>query len=247
MRRRARRHTFSRAEGRSAVAAGAYRAAEELQDERLGRAHDFTNKAGVIHSEILLPDGAPARLLDRAILWNAVEAGEKRKDAQLTREIEIALPRELSQAEAIRLAQDFVREQFVAHGMVADLNVHWGRTASGEEQPHAHVMLTMREVGPDGFGKKVRDWNRTEVLVGWRERWAALANERLAELGHDIKGDHRSHAAHGIGLEPQNKDRPGRGAAGNTWRGRRAGSGGRGAGPAERRTDALGADLGVGG
>ena len=89
---------ISRADGRSAVAAAAYRAAEELHDQRLGRAHDFTNKAGVVHSEILLPDGAPARLLDRATLWNEVEAGEKRKDAQLAREIEIALPRELSQA-----------------------------------------------------------------------------------------------------------------------------------------------------
>jgi Ti-type conjugative transfer relaxase TraA len=199
---------MSRADGRSAVAAAAYRAAAELHDERLGRAHDFTNKAGVIHSEILLPDGAPERLLDRTTLWNEVEAGEKRKDAQIAREIEIALPREFSPAEAIRLAQDFVRERFVAHGMVADLNVHWGHTASGDEQPHAHVMLTMRAVGPDGFGKKVRDWNRTEVLVGWRERWAELANERLAELGHDIRVDHRSHAAQGIGLEPQNKIGP---------------------------------------
>jgi Ti-type conjugative transfer relaxase TraA len=199
---------ISRADGRSAVAAAAYRAAEELQDNRLGRAHDFTNKAGVIHSEILLPEGAPARLLDRATLWNEVEATEKRKDAQLAREIEIALPRELTKAQAIDLARDLVREQFVARGMVADLNVHWGRTASGEDQPHAHVMLTMREVGPDGFGKKMRDWNRTEVLVGWRERWAELANERLAELGHDIKVDHRSHAAQGIELEPQNKIGP---------------------------------------
>ncbi|MBW4091871.1 MAG: Ti-type conjugative transfer relaxase TraA [Proteobacteria bacterium] len=199
---------ISRADGRSAVAAAAYRAAEALPDDRLGRTHDFTHKAGVIHSEILLPEGAPARLLDRATLWNAVEAGEKRKDAQLVREIEISLPRELSQPEAIRLAQDFVREQFVAHGMVADLNVHLVRTASGEEQLHAHVMLTMRGVGPDGFGKKVREWNRTEVLVGWRERWAALANERLAEQGHDIRVDHRSLAAQGIGLEPQNKIGP---------------------------------------
>ncbi|HUB72923.1 MAG TPA: Ti-type conjugative transfer relaxase TraA, partial [Solirubrobacteraceae bacterium] len=199
---------ISRADGRSAVAAAAYRSASELQDERLGRAHDFTSKAGVIHSEILLPEGAPARLADRATLWNEVEATEKRKDAQLAREIEIALPRELTKAQAIGLAQDFVREQFVARGMVADLNVHWGRTASGEDQPHAHVMLTMREVGPDGFGKKVRDWNRTELLVGWRARWAELANERLAELGHDIRVDHRSHAAQGIGLEPQNKIGP---------------------------------------
>ena len=199
---------ISRTDGRSAVAAAAYRAAEALPDDRLGRTHDFTHKAGVVHSEILLPEGAPACLLDRATLWNAVEAGEKRKDAQLAREIEIALPRELSRAAAIRLAQDFVREQFVARGMVADLNVHWGRTARGEEQPHAHVMLTMREVGPAGFGKKVRDWNRTEVLVGWRERWAGLANERLAEQGHDIRVDHRSHAAQGIELEPQSKIGP---------------------------------------
>jgi Ti-type conjugative transfer relaxase TraA len=199
---------ISRADGRSAVAAAAYRAAEDLYDERLGRSHDFTNKAGVVHSEILLPEGAPERLLDRAALWNAVEAGETRKDAQLAREIEISLPRELDQAEAIRLARDFVREQFVARGMVADLNVHWGRTADGEEQPHAHVMLTMRDVGPGGFGKKARAWNRTEVLVGWRERWAALANARLVELGHDIRIDHRSHAEQDIGLEPQNKIGP---------------------------------------
>jgi len=199
---------IGRSAGRNAVAAAAYRAAEELHDERLGRAHDFTNKAGVIHSEILLPEGAPARLADRATLWNEVEATEKRKDSQLAREVEIALPRELTKPQAIELARDFVREQFVAHGMVADLNVHWGRTGKGEEQPHAHVMLTMREVGPDGFGKKVVDWNRTEVLVGWRERWAELANERLAELGHDIRVDHRSHAAQGIELEPQNKIGP---------------------------------------
>ena len=96
----------------------------------------------------------------------------------------------------------------MALGMVADLNVHWGRSASGEDQPHAHVMLTMREVGPDGFGKKAREWNRTELLLGWRERWAALANERLAELGHDIRIDHRSNAAQGITLEPQNKIGP---------------------------------------
>ena len=199
---------ISRADGRSAVAAAAYRAASELHDERLGRAHDFANKAGVIHSEILLPESAPARLSDRATLWNEVEASEKRKDAQLAREIEIALPRELSQAEAIRLARDFVAEQFVARGMIADLNVHWSRTGNGELQPHAHVMLTMREVGPEGFGPKVREWNRTELLREWRERWAELANERLVECGHDLRIDHRSHAEQGIAFEPQNKIGP---------------------------------------
>ncbi|MGI4794314.1 MAG: Ti-type conjugative transfer relaxase TraA, partial [Janthinobacterium lividum] len=139
---------IGRSAGRSSVAAAAYRAAEELEDLQVGRVHDYTAKQDVVYSEILLPDDAPVRLLDRSTLWNEVEATEKRKDSQLARDIEIALPRELSQAEAIALVRDFVSEQFVARGMVADLNVHWGRTADGEEQPHAHVMLTMRRVEP---------------------------------------------------------------------------------------------------
>src|SRR3546814_5432676 len=83
------------ANGSSAVASAAYRAAERLHDDRLGRDHDFSNKAGVVHSEIMLPDGAPERLNDRATLWNEVEGAEKRKDAQLAREVEFSIPREL--------------------------------------------------------------------------------------------------------------------------------------------------------
>ncbi len=92
--------------------------------------------------------------------------------------------------------------------MVADLNVHWGVASDGEAQPHAHVLLSMRMVGEDGFGLKQRDWNDKALLRGWRERWAALANERLAEAGHDARIDHRSHAERGLGLEPQNKIGP---------------------------------------
>ena len=87
---------ISRANGSSAVASAAYRSASELHDARLGRAHDFSNKAGVIHSEVLLPKDAPVRLADRTTLWNEVEAGEKRKDAQLAREVEFSIPREMS-------------------------------------------------------------------------------------------------------------------------------------------------------
>ncbi|MBV9655676.1 MAG: Ti-type conjugative transfer relaxase TraA [Acetobacteraceae bacterium] len=206
---------ISRASGRSAIAAAAYRSASQLYDERLGRAQDYSVKPGVVHSEILLPVGAPARWLDRSVLWNEVEAGEKRQDAQLAKEFEIALPQELGQAEAIRLARDFVHEQFVARGMVADLNVHWGKTADGEAQPHAHVMLTMRRVeplalAPDGvgFGLKERAWNDRALLPAWRARWAELANKRLAELGHDVRIDHRSYREQGIALEPQNKIGP---------------------------------------
>jgi Ti-type conjugative transfer relaxase TraA len=199
---------ISRSAGRSAVAAAAYRSASCLLDERIGRSHDFTAKAGVVHSEIMLPAGAPETFSNRSVLWNAVEAGEKRKDSQLSRDIEISLPAEMSQAEAIALARDFVREQFVDRGMIADLNVHWGKTARGEDQPHAHVMLTMRSVDESGFGPKVLDWNRKDLLVGWRERWAEMANERLNALGHDVRIDHRSYADQGIDLVPQNKIGP---------------------------------------
>ncbi|KQY29494.1 conjugal transfer protein TraA [Caulobacter sp. Root487D2Y] len=199
---------ISRATGASAVASAAYRSASRLHDERLDRDHDFTNKSGVVHSEVMLPDGAPEHLADRAALWNTVEAGEKRKDAQLSREVEFSIPREMDQAQGIELARDFVQREMVDRGMVADLNVHWDVGADGLAKPHAHVMLSMREVGKDGFGAKVRDWNRTELVEHWREAWADHVNERLAQLDIDARVDHRSLAAQGIDLEPQNKIGP---------------------------------------
>ncbi|WP_395442846.1 Ti-type conjugative transfer relaxase TraA [Caulobacter sp. UC70_42] len=199
---------ISRANGSSAVAAAAYRSASRLEDERLGRGHDFTNKTGVVHSEVMAPEGSPERWQDREALWNEVELGEKRKDAQLAREIEFAIPREMNQAQGVELARDFVQTEFVDRGMVADLNVHWDVGPDGLAKPHAHVMLSMREAGPEGFGKKVRAWNSTELLEGWRERWAGHVNERLAELGIDAQVDHRTLAAQGIELEPQHKIGP---------------------------------------
>ena len=196
---------ISRAAGSSASAAAAYRSASRLHDERLDRHHDFSNKAGVVHSEVMLPEGAQEHLSDRERLWNDVEAAEKRIDAQLAREVEFALPRELSKEEGIELAREFVNREFVRRGMVADLNVHWDLDAEGEPKPHAHVMLSMREVGEQGFGAKVRDWNRTDLLQHWREAWADHVNQRLAELDIDARVDHRSLEAQGIDLEPQNK------------------------------------------
>ncbi|MGI9362131.1 MAG: Ti-type conjugative transfer relaxase TraA [Parasphingorhabdus sp.] len=207
----------SRADGSSAVASAAYRSAQRLTDDRLGRDHDFTNKAGVVHSEIMLPEGAPDHLADRETLWNAVEAGEVRKDAQLARDVEFAIPREMNEADGVQLARDFAAREFVARGMIADLNVHWDKAADGSPKPHAHVMLSMREVGPDGFGQKERDWNSKELLGEWRESWADHVNTRMAELGYDARVDHRTLEAQGIPLEPQHKI----GAAGS----RRAGAG----------------------
>lgn len=188
---------IKRSHGRSAVAAAAYRSASVFTDQRQGQQFDYSDKSGVVHSEIILPEGAPEWMKDREALWNAAEAAERRRDAQVAREVEFALPEELSQAEAIGVAREFVRREFVAHGMVADLNVHWE-----EGNPHAHVMLTMREVGPDGFGRKVREWNQVGLLREWREHWADLANEHLMRAGYDVRIDHRSFKDQDIELEP---------------------------------------------
>ncbi|PJI88462.1 Ti-type conjugative transfer relaxase TraA [Sphingomonas koreensis] len=199
---------ISRANGSSALASAAYRSGSRLYDERLDRHHDFSNKAGVVHSEVMLPDSTPEHFADREKLWNAVEAAEKRIDSQLAREVEFAIPRELSPEMGIDLAREFVRREFVDRGMIADLNVHWDIGADGLAKPHAHVMLTLREVGEDGFGKKNRDWNRADLLEKWRERWAEHVNQRLAELDIDARIDHRSLEAQGIDLEPQHKIGP---------------------------------------
>ncbi len=199
---------ISRANGSSALASAAYRSAGRLYDERLDRHHDFTGKSGVVHSEVLTPENVPAELHDREQLWNAVEAGERRRDAQLAREIEFAIPRELNQSQGIELARDFVRDELVSRGMIADLNVHWDIGADGQAKPHAHVMLTMRSVDETGFGAKVREWNRSELLERWREAWGTHVNQRLRELGIDARIDHRSFEDQSIDLEPQHKIGP---------------------------------------
>ncbi|MDQ7850407.1 MAG: MobQ family relaxase [Armatimonadota bacterium] len=189
---------ISRSAGRSAVAAAAYRAGERLVDERTGQTHDFSSRRE-IEAEILAPEGAPEWALDRAELWNQVEAAERRKDAQLCREIVIALPRELSPEQQRELIRGYVQEQFVARGMVADVAIH----RQDANNPHAHVMLTMREIGPEGFGKKVREWNQPELLEQWREAWARHANLALERAGEQVRIDHRSYERQGVDLLPQ--------------------------------------------
>src|SRR5579885_686861 len=196
---------ISRSQGRSAVACAAYRSAEKLHDEKYDREHDYTHKQDVASAEILLPENAPAWMADREKLWNAVEANEKRKDAQLAREFNFALPRELTLEQNIELAKDFVKEAFVSKGMVADLCIHNDRQPDGKFHPHAHVMLTMREVTQDGFGQKVRAWNDKAMLLTWRQEWAEVANKHLALHGHDLRIDHRTLVEQGINLEPQHK------------------------------------------
>ena len=143
----------------------------------------------------MAPEGAPDWSLDRPALWNAVEAGERRKDAQLAREVQLALPRELDADRQIALLRGFVRDEFVSRGMVADFSLHDHTGSDGQPQPHAHVMLTMRSIDETGFGLKVRDWNSDELLVHWREQWAHQANAQLADAGEEVRIDHRTLAA----------------------------------------------------
>jgi Ti-type conjugative transfer relaxase TraA len=191
---------ISRGAGRSGIAAAAYRSCSKIYDERQGISFDYSKKKHLGHSEILLPEGAPAWMKDRNILWNTVEATEKRKDAQICREIEIALPSELLLEDQIELTREFCQDNFVSQGMVADLNIH-----AEVKNPHAHIMLTMREILPGGFGKKVRNWNGKDNILKWREAWANIQNIHLAKAGYDIHVDHRSYADLGINIEPQIK------------------------------------------
>lgn len=189
---------ISRAAGRSSVAAAAYRAGEKLTDHRLGITYDFTRRRQDIETEIMAPANAPEWVYDREQLWNAVEATERRKDAQLCREINIALPKELTKEQAKALVRAYVQEQFVDRGMVADVAYHWSK-----QNPHIHVMLTMRSIGPDGFGKKVREWNDVRLLQEWREQWAVYANRALERAGSKEQIDHRTLEAQGIRRTPQ--------------------------------------------
>lgn len=190
---------ISRSKGSSSVASSAYRAGEKIQDERTGLEHDYTKKTGIEYTEILTPSKVPSWATDRSRIWNEVEAAEKRKDAQLSREINIALPKELNKDQQIELVKDFVKDTFVDKGMVADISIH----DMGKGNPHAHIMLTMRAISEDGFGKKNREWNKKENLEEWREKWGEYANKSLARYGFEERIDHRSFKDQGIDLIPQ--------------------------------------------
>ncbi|MDE8347096.1 MAG: MobA/MobL family protein [Acidocella sp.] len=200
-----RAQVISRAAGRSAIAAAAYRAGERLRDERTGQMHDYSRKAYVEYREIMAPETAPAWMQDRAALWSGVEAAEKRKDAQLAREVHFALPRELDRMERVELIRDFCQREFVARGMIADVAIHNPSGRDGGEQPHAHVMLTTRVLTGEGFGAKDRDWNDKALYEGWRAGWAEHANRALERVGSRERIDHRSFAARGIDREPEPK------------------------------------------
>ena len=214
---------ITRGKGKSAVCAAAYRAGEKIKNEYDGEIHDYTRKGGVIHTEIILPDHAPREYYDRAILWNAVEKIEKAANSQLARELDIALPIQLTMEQNLSLARRYVEETFVRAGMCADLCVH----DKGDGNPHFHVMLTTRPINDNGkWGSKQKkeyildndgnkqydpvkrsykcrsipstDWNNYENADLWRKAWEDMTNAELQANGFDIRIDRRSYAEQGI-------------------------------------------------
>jgi len=183
---------ISRSQGRSATAASAYRVAERIEDRRTGLTFDYAARGGVDHTEILAPDHAPDWVRDRSELWNRVEESETRKNSQVAREVRVALPNELTHAQRLELVRDFVRGQFVDHGMVADIALHAPGREGDERNHHAHILLTTREIDAEGFTTKNRDWNKAEVLEGWREAWARDSNAALERAGIEDRVDHRT-------------------------------------------------------
>ena len=213
---------IGRSSGRSAVGSSAYRSGERLENERDGIVHDYTKKSGVVYSEIVVPEHAPAWTKNRQTLWNEVEKIEKSSKAQLAREFELALPAELGHEQQKKIVSEFAND-LAKEGMIIDVAMH----DKGDGNPHAHLMATLRRLDRDGAWKekqrkeyildqhgnkqydpqkktykcktvKTTDWDKTETLEKWRENWSKVVNKHLEIAGHEQRIDHRSYKEQGI-------------------------------------------------
>ena len=190
---------IQRSKGRSVVAAAAYRSGTKIKSEYDGLIHNYKRKSGIVSSEIILPTNAPVWMTDRAMFWNSVEISEKRRDAQLAREIEFSLPLEFDQKTREAIAREFVVTEFVARGMIADVNFH---DVDGKN-PHVHVLLSLREVNENGFGNKNRDWNKKDLYATWRKKWEEKLNFALENAGIEERVSCESYATLGVEQQPQ--------------------------------------------
>ena len=206
----------SRSKGKSSVAAAAYRACDKIEDDRTGLIHDFTRKGGHVYGEVMLCENAPAEYADRAVLWNAVEKEEKAKDAQLAREIEVALPAEYDLSDPMDLEsmkdmlRNFIQHTFVDKGMCADWNIH--NPGNDMHNPHCHIMLTMRPFKENGeWGAKERkayklDAGTAGIGVGGAVRIGGYGGVPCGR----IRGRHGYHAVSLAGDEYVRPDLVGR-------------------------------------
>ena len=231
--------SVSRAGGRSIVAAAAYRSGEKLIDESTGLVHDYTRRQGVLEAFLVLPAHAPAWAHDRERLWNEATRAEPRANGRFATELELALPHELDAAQRRKLAETFARDLADRYGVAVDVALHVPGTGRDHRNHHAHVLVSHRELGAEGFGevahkhsvrKKIKGQYREVEVAGiaalttdvsrLRLEWANAVNAAYREAGLDLRTDHRSHRDRGIEREPTQHLGPA--AAGMERRGERS-------------------------
>ena len=221
----------ARSKGHSVIAKAAYNARDKLQDEYYGKTHDYSKKEDLVFSKIFLPEHIPKEFSNREYLWNSVEKIEKSKNSQLARNLLFTLPRELNEQDRIKLISEFIEENFTSKGMIADCSIHNPMASDHEEQPHAHILLTLREIYSEGKwkpkcrkeyildenGEKIKlksgnyksrkvnlnDWNEPDKAKEWRENFSKKANEYLARNNIDKRIDPRTFEEQGREELPQ--------------------------------------------
>ncbi|AZK62355.1 MobQ family relaxase [Pectobacterium versatile] len=178
-----------RSEGMSSCRKAAYHARCKITDDRTGNTYDFSHRSDLFHHQILAPASAPSHIIESSTaLWNEVERVERQKDGQTARYFDVAIPTEINNEDKIKLVLDYCQKNFVDKGMIADIAFH----DLDSQNPHAHVMLTLKPITAEGFGKKDRSWNDKKNVIKWRESWATFANHYLAAAGSNERIDHRS-------------------------------------------------------
>lgn len=178
---------LKRSEGKSSLYLSAYNSRMRLKDEKTGLVFNYEKKKeDLMHSDILLPKNAPESFKNRSVLWNEVEK-QKRKDSQLSRYFICALPRSLSLQENKKLLEEYIQKNFINKGMCADYAIH---NDAENNNPHAHVMLTMQNVNETGFLNKNREWNKKENIDIWRRSWSVSINKYLRQ---NKKSDYVTH------------------------------------------------------
>ena len=221
----------SRSKGESVIAKATYNARDKLKDDYYGKTHDYSKKDDLVFSKIFLPEHIPKEFSKREYLWNEVEKIEKSKNSQLARNLLFTLPRELNEEDRIKLISEFIEENFTSKGMIADCNIHNPTASDNEEQPHAHILLTLREIDEQGNwkakskkeyildenGEKIKlksgnyksrkvnlnDWNEPDKAKEWRENFSKKANEYLARNNIDKRIDPRTFGEQGREELPQ--------------------------------------------
>ena len=221
----------TRSKGHSVIAKAAYNARDKLQDEYYGKTHDYSKKEDLVFSKIFLPEHIPKEFSNREYLWNEVEKIEKSKNSQLARNLLFELPRELNEQNRIKLISEFIEENFTSKGMIADCSIHNPPASDHEEQPHAHILLTLREIDSEGKwkpkcrkeyildenGEKIKlksgnyksrkvnlnDWNEPDKAKEWRENFSKKANEYLVRNNIDKRIDPRTFEEQGREELPQ--------------------------------------------